>query len=394
MRVRVKSQGQLTGSSSLGNTNTGSTDSIEGRILQARDTLFEEELYHELVREARVMAGHGITKVQDVIHFSAVDGQEVLLDLVDVDEESPLNQDEARSHEDDRTANAIFHTLHILLAFAHRQNHRRRTQIPAPLSQRKPIVPEYQLLRPIMAYIQHTSHVRWLESFFQGLYKLLKAAGLSCEYTATSFSSVNLARHSPVPKIEALADEVLRPLESTFSGSLITPQNSITIKVRTNLFPPFYGTHYDVNITLPEYPQVQPPAMIGLRDEVAAMITHVVLLDLVSAVSTYRPQVTQSAPEQEGAKQEAKGLLTWKAAHPHHGELLASSSSVKQRKKMKIGLSRTELTLQLYDVRHPQGYNRPVADMGSEMRSNIWKPDTSVSEQRGLMDVVAEVSKL
>lgn len=54
VRVRVKDRGIITGCSKPYRSAAQDPDSIEGRILQARDTLYEEELFHELFREARI----------------------------------------------------------------------------------------------------------------------------------------------------------------------------------------------------------------------------------------------------------------------------------------------------------------------------------------------------
>ena len=85
VRVRVMQDGQLAGRSKP-TSPTNDEQTIESRILQARDTLYEEELFHELVREARATANYGVTTRQNLIRIPASDKLEILLDLVDVDE--------------------------------------------------------------------------------------------------------------------------------------------------------------------------------------------------------------------------------------------------------------------------------------------------------------------
>lgn len=393
IRVRVKDRGQITGSSTLHKPGSNADDSIEGRILQARDTLYEEELFHELIREAHLLAGRGITTRRDSIQVSAADEQEILVDLVDVDQDFPPNEFEVPSHQHDHLADSIFHTIHILFAFAHRQNLHRRTQIPQPLSAKQRNIPEYQLLRPVMAYLQHASHVRWLESFLRDIYGLLRVSRINCEYKSAPFSSINLAqKNRPAPTVEALAEEFLRPLESTFSGTLAIPRNSLKVHIRTTLLPPFFGTRYDIEINLPQYPQVQPPRSIGLRDEAAAVITHIMVLDLVSAISTYRPQPTTSAAQDETKEGTVKSLK-WEPAYPHHGELFASSPSKQQNKKLKVELSREELTLHTYYFRGSEGHHRTTGEARPQVHSYSWKRDSSVSEQLTMMQFVTEESK-
>lgn len=163
VRVRVKQDDRITGCFVLSQLASVEGDSIESRILQARDTLYEEELFYELNREARVMASHGVTTLHNLIQFEISEGLYIMFDLVDLDELSDQADSETRTHEHDILAEAVAHALRILLAYSHRQNLRRRTQIPPPLTPKKRPVPEYPLLRPIAAYLQHSHHVRSLE---------------------------------------------------------------------------------------------------------------------------------------------------------------------------------------------------------------------------------------
>ncbi|KAI9929466.1 hypothetical protein ASPWEDRAFT_172880 [Aspergillus wentii DTO 134E9] len=381
VRVRVKESGRFTGCSKLQNPVLNGEDSIESRILQARDTVYEEELFHELVREARVIAKQGVTTRQNLIQFAVSDEQEIMLDLVDVNQDSA--NDEQESHEQDVLADALAYSIRILLAYAHRQNLRRRTQVPPPLTPVRRHALEYQLLRPIMAYLQHSSQVRWLESFVKDIYRVLKSAGITCDYTSSLFSSVNLARKKGLPQVEALVEGFLVPLESTLSANLVTPQSSFNVKIRTNLSPPASGTQFDVSVNLPRHPDTQPPARIGLRDEAAAVITHFVMLDVVSAISSSHPKPSPGAGES----------ATWEAAYPHHGELLTLSPKTGKQKKMKVMLSRHEMTIQVYEMRGIERLGRSATDKEPSLQSRTWKSDPVVPAQSSLMDFVAEVSK-
>ncbi|KAB8211599.1 mediator of RNA polymerase II transcription subunit 17 [Aspergillus parasiticus] len=384
VRVRVRSRGQITGCSK-NRPGSDNTESIESRILQARDTVYEEELFHELVREARILGSQGVTTRQNLVQFPVSEEQEVLLDLIDDDQMSP-EDDVVSSNEHAVVADALAHAIRILLAYAHRQNLHRRTQLPTPLTPKRRQTPEYQLLRPVMAYLQHSSHVRWLESLLNDMNQILKSAGITCDFTATPFSSLSLRRTSNgLPKVEALVQEFLLPYESTFSAQLVTPQSSFRVKVRTNATTPPLGTHYEISVNMPQYPDVRPPNRIGLQDEAASILTHFVLLDILTAITHAKGSSVK------GIKQETGRLLTWQAAYPHNGELLALSSTG-QHKKMKVSLSRHELTVRVYSVRGIDGFGKPAVDKTPAMRSQTWKSDGS-PDQHNLMDFIAEVSK-
>lgn len=298
--------------------------------MHARDTLYEEELFYELVREARMLGPYGVTTRQNLIRFPVSEEQEVMLDLVDADQE-----DEATDESHDVLANSIGHSIRILLTFAHRQNLYRRTQPPPPISQRRRHTPEYLLLRPVLVYLQHNSHVRWFESFLKDMYQVLKSAGVNCDYTATPFASVDLQHKTRFPKVEALIHAFFAPLESTFSGTLVTPQSSFKARIRTNVLGHPFGTNHEIFMNMPHHSDIQAPARMGLGHEAAAVLTHFIMLDVVSAISLYRPQTG----------------LAWEAAYPHHGELLTTSPTTgEQKKKMKVTLARNEMTVQVSGV--------------------------------------------
>lgn len=373
MRVRVRTNNRINGCTKPVKP-VSKEESIEDRILQARDTLFEEELFHELMREARLMNGQGVTTRQNLIRLAVSEEQEIMLDLVDADQDA---SDSAmhESHQDDMLAEAISHSIHILLSYAHRQNLHRRTQPPPPLSQKRRSTPEYHLLRPVLAYLEHGSHVRWMELFLHDMARVMKSAGIDCGSTAAPFASLNLQRKNPsLHKVEGLVQGFLLPLESTFSGSLASPWSSFRIKIRTNLSAPPFGTNYDISMVLPQNPGIQPPSRIGLKDEAAAIFTHFMMLDVVSAISLQRPPPG-----------EPSGISAWQAAYPHHGELLAMSSATEEpTKTMKVGLTRDTMTVEVQNTR--------VAEKVST-RSQTWKADTTQPAQPSLADFVSDVSK-
>ncbi|KAL2826305.1 mediator of RNA polymerase II transcription subunit 17 [Aspergillus cavernicola] len=382
VRVRVKHKGHIAGCSKVYRPSQDA-ESIESRILQARDTLFEEELFHELIREARILGSQGVTTRQNLVQVPVCDEQEILLDLVDWDQDHA--PEETASSERNVLADAIAHSIRILLTYAHRQNLHRRTQLPPPLAPKRRPVPEYQILRPIMAYLQHKSHIQWLESLLSDLRRVLESAGITCDFHATHFSSIGTLQPSNlIPKVEALARVFLAPFESTFSGTLATPQSSFRVRIRTNPAVPPFGTFYEIFVHLPQFPDVQPPSHIGLQDEVAAVITHFAMLDIASTISLHNPPNAQGVPGKTGR-------LSWEVAYPHHGELLAVDSTG-QSKKMKVNLSREELTIHTYFSSRSETFTRPIVSRSSTLRIQTWRPDLK-EPGPSLVEFVAQASQ-
>ncbi|KAL4952294.1 subunit 17 of mediator complex-domain-containing protein [Aspergillus filifer] len=370
VRVRVKYGDRIVGCSKVCRPPQDA-ESIESRILQARDTVFEEELFYEVMREARVMGNQGVTTRQNLVKVPVSEEQEILLDLVDWDEDH--SPEAASSTEEDVLADAISHSIRILLTYAHRQNLRRRTQPPPPLAPKRRPTPEYHILRPIMAYLQHKSHLKWLESFMGDLRRVLESAGIKSDIRTTPFSSIGTPQpNNLVTKVEALTRVFLAPLESTFSGSFITPESSFKIRIRTNPVAPPFGTVYDISFNLPQFPDVRPPSAVGLQDEVAQIITHFFMLDIATSIS-----------------KQSTGGISWEIAFPHHGELVSTNQSGLS-KKMKVSLSREELAVHTYPSTRTE--TTRSSDSGPAIMSQIWNLGTPESRPT-LSDFVAKASQ-
>ncbi|KAJ5301271.1 hypothetical protein PENANT_c023G07081 [Penicillium antarcticum] len=382
VRVRVMQDGQLVGLSNS-TTPTNDEETIESRILQARDTLYEEELFHELVREARATASYGVTTRRNLIRIPASDNLEILLDLVDANENDP-QPDQDISQNGTRIAEGLSHTIRILLAYAHRQNLHRRTLLPLPLTPRKRTIPEHQLFRPALAYIQHMSHVLWLQSFLKDISGVLHSAALDIPAYTKHVFSTRLTKTSSTPTAEAVVERFLVPFESTFSGKLLTPRGSFSIAIRTYLSSPPFGTNFEVSCTMPDYPDSKSPGRLSLREEVEAAITHLLLLDVVFTTSSNG--LPPPKPEKD-----TKENPVWEAVYPQHGELVLSSSNPEKHKKIKIALSRHELSLQTYTVRCIDGSGRGHWEQPSQTPKHYtW--GTPLACHQSLMAVVREAS--
>lgn len=411
VRLRVQQEGQTVGSSKVPSLGQVDDESIEGRILQSRNTLYEEELFHELNREARVLASHGVVTRQNLIQFSAGDKQQILIDLVDLDD-SELGAGALLSNEQDTLAQATAHSLRILLSHAHRQNLHRRTQTPPPLTAKKRPTPEYQLLGPCLAYLQHNSHIQSLNSFLSDIYSTIRASGLKCDYTTSPFTSVNLTgsaspetntRHSDSPPtIESLVQTFLSPFESTVKGNLISPASSFTIKLRTTINPTSNGTEYDFTINLPGYPNVSSPPRLGLRDEVEQLIMHLFTLDIVSIIPSLSnknpPDATTSTEDDDDdTEKRPPPYLTWEAIYPHHGELLAYSNVVRRNKKLTVDVTRDQLSLIVSWLGGPEldGDEFDAVLAGRKDGPYVWRREGMDGEvtSRSLEDVVKGVGK-
>ncbi|KAJ5640233.1 Mediator complex subunit Med17 [Penicillium longicatenatum] len=373
VRVRVKQGSHISSSTRPYSSTSNDAESIEHRILQARDSVFEEELFHELVREARSMANSGVTTRQNLIQVPASEDLDILLDLVDAGDES-LEADEGSTATDKLLADGLAHSMRILLAFAHRQNLRRRTQVPPPLTSKKRTIPEYHLLRPALAYFQHLAQLRQLESFIRDIYGVLSSSGLDIpELTTKKFiNGAPLPSYSSATPLEALIQKFLMPIESVLRGNLSTPDSFFSITIRTNLSAPPFSTHYDVSLNFPTFSDVKSPGHLALRDEVEAAVTHILLLDVVSRISSHERSSSHNSPGETSK--------TWDAIYPHLGELLLSGINPESHRKMKVVLSRHELSLSTYLVHSIDGVGRGINELRSHnTETRTWNSTSSIN---------------
>ncbi|KAJ5773757.1 Mediator complex subunit Med17 [Penicillium paradoxum] len=387
VRVRVLQDGQLSGYSKPTRSTLNDDGKIESRILRARDTVYEEELFYELVREARAIASFGVTTRQNLIKIPASTDIEILLDLVDADEDNSQPEHEI-TQQGTSLAEGLAHTIRILLAYAHRQNLRRRTQLPPPLIPKARSIPEHQLLRPALAYIQHMYHVDWLQSLLKDLFGVLRSAGLEPPAHTTNVSSTKGQKISAASTVETLVEKFLTPLQSTFSGKLLTDRVSFSIVIRTNLSSPPFGTSFDVSFNMPQYLDLKSPGHLSQREEVEAAIAHLLLLDIVFTIAPSRPHKSE-------CDKDTQAKPRWEAVYPQHGELSLSPFNAGKGKKMKIVLSRRELSLEIYTVRSIDGTGRGRWENAHHNTTPFtWRlSPTAGSSNRPLMDVVSGASR-
>ena len=289
IRVRIQKQDQIMASSLGARATNVRHESIDSSILTARNSIFDEELYHELSREARNMANRGVRSTSDAIIIPQEDQGQIIIDLVDP--ESITSKEGEMAPLDpfyQRLCKALALATRILLTHAHRQTYNRRTQLPPPLTNRKVQRPIYSILRPVLALLQQHSAMRRLESFTNNLRFILESANLVI--TAESPGAVLDISSvlSPVPKklplVEAFINVVSAPLISRFTIKLPAASSELRAHVRTHI----QGSEYKVESfvsTSSSLSGMQPETIWYSLEEVEDHILHLIMLSLVSMIS-------------------------------------------------------------------------------------------------------------
>ncbi|KAI9868551.1 MAG: RNA polymerase II mediator complex subunit [Pleopsidium flavum] len=343
VRIRIKEKDVIVGTSSLPSISADVDGQIEDLILRARNNIFEEELFHEINREARTLASQGVRSIDNIIHLPWLDDRQILIDVVPL-EYNPAQPGAFTGAESD-LAESIALSLRILQSYAHRQNLRRRSQLPPPLTERKPPRAIYAILRPILTYLQHQSALASMRSFLSTLMRPLLAAGLKSDFFSITLPTLNLSTlteanaKSSKATVEVLIEDLVRPLESSTTVTL-SASTKLQIKVRTHLYPPVLGTEYNVTTTAsPSGIDVSIPSNMHFTSkfDLEDHILHLATLDTVNTISTFPMNNAVDSAELDGE--------LWLATDPHCGELTKSFSSLGRSKRMAISIDRNKLEI-------------------------------------------------
>lgn len=206
---------------------------LEDRVLEARNTIFAQELWHEIGREGRHLLAYGIRIEDEAISYTFDKNSQIIFSLQPL--EHSFNEEFARPLPEDYRAEALLVALNQLLTYAHRVNNQRRSR-PNPKNRNQTeTVQPYQLLRPILALIHHEKSIENATRFISDLTTILHSAGIETAMFRLIESPISpdfvAARGSPS---EALILTLLRPLECQFELN-ITPDASLMIHCRTAL---------------------------------------------------------------------------------------------------------------------------------------------------------------
>lgn len=267
--------------------SSGDDKTLSERLLRARNSLFDEELFHELNREARNLVSQEVHCMGGHVKVPYHDDCQLEISLVDVGMEEPTNS----SNEDSIIPAAIATTLRLLLSHAHRQNLQRRSQPPAPITDTPTARPLYSLLRPILEIIQHQSARNTVQSEFDSLRIALSSADQALTVAEIS-SSLGFDRGSDsfptaTSTAEALVKRLIRPHHSQIALTL-SNQTAFLLDIRTSVFPPTYGTSFQLTTTssTPGSAVADMPPVMHFQtiEKLRKHVCNVTSLDIVAAL--------------------------------------------------------------------------------------------------------------
>ncbi|KAH6674895.1 subunit 17 of mediator complex-domain-containing protein [Halenospora varia] len=298
LRVRIQVDGVDTGSSSIPAV-VAEDAPIESLILQARNTIFTTELWQELNREARTLGALNVRATDEALIVPLGSTKRVVLDLV-----SLVNPPVAAPQPSDDIAKGVSLALHLQLCFAHRQNLRRRTQPPPPISsQKRPNLP-YNLLRPLITRMNHQQTISALNSLFTSLTTILTSASLSPKPSYTMIHSPPTP--PPIPNL-SLAEKQMWGLIDRLESILtfrITLTTTLTLTVKTSQYTAA-GSIFNVSLN-PESElnrtcaAITHPSHLGLVEEYICYATSCALASHFSSQPTDEGLPVESEKLSEG----------------------------------------------------------------------------------------------
>ncbi|OAL43246.1 hypothetical protein IQ07DRAFT_593234 [Pyrenochaeta sp. DS3sAY3a] len=261
LRVRVSENGRITGTSHLSIENELQNLSIEKSIQIARDSLFEEELYHEMSIESRQLMAFGVKFRDSIIEVDApslggeASQRKLLIDCVPRETASLGDQD----HSHDWVAQSVAEALRLLLSHEHSLRLYRRSQLPTPLTSRTRENPTPPLLRTLLAVFRHLEGVDSLYLYLEKVTSTLHSAGLDIALETTRETSwANLAETFKTPSKKDLSatDQLLGIFTRPFDGKATlalpnanaTQPDTLTIDTRTIIGQPTFGTEHKLNL--------------------------------------------------------------------------------------------------------------------------------------------------
>lgn len=334
VRIRIQTNGVTTGENSTFEP-IRDPSSIESSILLARNTIFEEELWQELNREARILANQGVRVIGNEVVCGMNGNKRIVLDLQTA-EDNKL-QDGARGQNDDNTvAEMISLSLRLLLSYAHRQNHHRRSRPPPPITNRPPPRTPYSLLRPVIMRLHHEAVVSSLMSLLSPLSRALISMGV-CDsahtMTTASVTSTIEAKAKSVKNPPPLPEQTIDALISHLSAEVTIPltkppfpSQALTIQLLTPLSS--LETRFRVIVTGPLTISCKPPPNPSSVNEVKGYVLWATACALAGAFVETKDQLhddrdivdagqvnTRSGDTQKEEGESASGLRGWQLTH-------------------------------------------------------------------------------
>lgn len=264
--VTYQHNGEVVGRSSTPRPATEDAP-LEERVLGARNTIFAQELWHELTREAKSLTAHDV-KPDGLRRLTYAMNEATTISIEIVSVEGDAGSEDEPELPENHKAETIFIALRLLLSYYHRHNELMRVRPLPPHIQRSRGQQPYALLRPIIARLQSTQNIKDTVRSIGQLSQALRKAGLASSFVVRT-PQLDLAPTIAGPNQpsapQLLMRSLLQPIE--FSVKFTIDQDAyFTVRGRTFTYP-ITTTNYQI-ILPPSSPlqTICPPYKDGYPD--------------------------------------------------------------------------------------------------------------------------------
>ena len=232
LKITVSRNGQVAGRSSLPSTSDESETTLEARIRHARDSIFDEELFREMMRESRTMASLGVAVRGKTIIIPAAtiedpDSTEIHIELAPLDDGAEFQSGSASP--DNATAQAIALGARLILSQAHRDKLIKRSEVPAPMAERSEEKPVMSILKPLTSFLLHKSSLKAVNSYIAKATAVLSLAGIDVTASRAVFE---LPENNQITNTTDLVSMLKSTMVSTGNLKIKTPSNTVAITVQ------------------------------------------------------------------------------------------------------------------------------------------------------------------
>lgn len=366
LRVRIQLGDRALACSTFKKDQHNADQSVNREILRARNNIYDEELFHELNREARILSSHDVSSSGGVITIPMGNGQYILVDMISEDEPVPHVEEPENG-----IADIIVNVFRILLSHAHRQTKHRRSNVPPPLTQQRPPRPFYPISRPVLAFFQHHSALEKWNLYLGDFATLLRKANVSLLIdSSSSWAELAKATEITVQSSQSFADTFIKSLTSPLLSPIMltlptTPRPQIMIELLTHPL----GTQYKVTVLSPQetspLAEISPVTTFTSAIDAQSHITHLLTLDLMYLI-----------------EQSSKGSK-WQVSSAQNGQLSSDHGDRPSFQVLQLKLSRESIDLTWNKGRRPKGVK-------AEAGSYYWSQDQGEGG-RGLVEVTKRV---
>lgn len=307
--VTLEKDGRIVGQSALPRPLPQDAP-LEDRVLEARNTILAQELWHEINREGRLLQAYGVRLETSALSCSLNDDLRVVFALQPL--ERLVEEGASESLPEDYRAESLSAALHQLLTYAHRINNQKRTR-PMPKHRiQSTTTPPYPLLRPVLAHLQHETSTQDATRFISDLTTVLQSAGVSTALFRLHEPPISLKlAGSHGSHSEGLIQALFGPLELQYEMN-ITPEARLLIHCRS-VMSSVIATTYHIHLLPPAqsefnplqfaYPPVHVHGEGYTLSELKYYLQQAVARALTERASNTLSTISPSSPKEEGGLQ-------------------------------------------------------------------------------------------